>query len=133
MFCYFWGFFVILNLSSAFLCRVFFDTRHVRKKYSAKNPLPIKMFVKYSLPSVTRCVCVGRLHIDGRRTRDTAALLQLWRWTMGTDTRQFWAWARDESEVRRDDMGGGNVVARSLGGWRRHWAGRDSGVRAPLP
>ena len=43
-------FFSILNLSSVFICRVLFDTRQksVRKKYLAKNRLPIKY-----LPSVT--------------------------------------------------------------------------------
>jgi hypothetical protein len=39
----FFGGFAILNLPSAFLCRV----PSVRKKYSAKNPLPIKY-----LPSI---------------------------------------------------------------------------------
>jgi hypothetical protein len=45
----FLDFFAILNLSIAFLCRVFFDTRQSQcpKKYSAKNHLPIKY-----LPSV---------------------------------------------------------------------------------
>jgi hypothetical protein len=52
-FAVFWVF-SILNLSSAFLCRVLFDTRQsVRKKVLGKEPFADKMFAEYSLPSVT--------------------------------------------------------------------------------
>jgi hypothetical protein len=57
MFCYFFGFFVVLNLPSVFLCRVFF--RHsakslpsVRKKVLGKESFVDKMFAEYSLLSV---------------------------------------------------------------------------------
>jgi hypothetical protein len=53
---FFW-IFSILNLPSAFLCRVFFDIRHslcrVSEKILGKEPFADKMFAEYSLPSVT--------------------------------------------------------------------------------
>jgi hypothetical protein len=59
MFCYFLGYFSIINLSSAFLCRVHFDTRQsqslcrVSKKVLDKEPFADKMFDKYFLLIIT--------------------------------------------------------------------------------
>jgi hypothetical protein len=52
---------VILNLASVFLCRVFFYFAECPKKYSTKNPLPIK-----SLSSVT----LGKDFIECKITFD---------------------------------------------------------------
>jgi hypothetical protein len=61
MFFCFFVFFVILNLSGAFLCRVLFDTRQsfcrVSKKVLGKELFADKMFTEYFLLSVTLAKC----------------------------------------------------------------------------